>query len=192
MCTYSNMLRPAPTKSYISSCTQNLSHWHSRSRLLNLTGFFSSVGGAPAIVELILWGSLVEDAGPDQGNRVLRRSRCECDVWEQKGGNERIKEGWNRCKLARAVTAVSERRRSIYDISGMVLNPEVGAVNPVAWQSPMPPGMSRTATPKLSEGTSSASGFKIRRECHQIEFRIHVRIVHAPCRVCQCIELTYC
>jgi hypothetical protein len=25
------------------------------------------------VVELILWGSLVEDAGPDQGKRVLRR-----------------------------------------------------------------------------------------------------------------------
>lgn len=27
-------------------------------------------------VELILWGSLVEDMGPDQGKRVLRR-KCE-------------------------------------------------------------------------------------------------------------------
>jgi hypothetical protein len=28
-------------------------------------------------VELILWGSLVEDVGPDQGYRVLRRKCCE-------------------------------------------------------------------------------------------------------------------
>lgn len=51
-----------------------------RSKLLNLTGFFSSFGaalpmtGTPVTgVELILWGFLVEDTGPDQGKRVLRR-----------------------------------------------------------------------------------------------------------------------
>ena len=53
---------------------------NSRSKLLNLTGFFSSLGaalpmsGTPVTgVELILWGCLVEDTGPDQGKRVLRR-----------------------------------------------------------------------------------------------------------------------
>jgi hypothetical protein len=68
------MLRLAPTELY----GQQHSHipnqcQHSRSRLLNLTGFFSSGAGAPMVVELILWGCLVEDAGPDQGERVLRR-----------------------------------------------------------------------------------------------------------------------
>ena len=74
--TYSNMLRPAPTSNYISTRSHLAHIYDSRSKLLNLTGFFSSVGGivgTPAGVELILWGSLVEDEGPDQGKRVLRR-----------------------------------------------------------------------------------------------------------------------
>jgi hypothetical protein len=73
--TYSNMLSPAPTIHYISTATNSLCTQNSRSRLLNLTGFFSSGAGAPIfdVVELILWGFLVKDAGPDQGDRVLRR-----------------------------------------------------------------------------------------------------------------------
>jgi hypothetical protein len=47
---------------------------NSRNKLLNLTGFFS--GTPVADVELILWDSLVEDMGPDQGKRLLRR-KCE-------------------------------------------------------------------------------------------------------------------
>jgi hypothetical protein len=79
--TYSNRLRPPPTDSYVSILQPLLSNANSRNKLLNLTGFFSSVGGPlrdmvgtpVAGVELILWDSLVEDMGPDQGKRVLRR-----------------------------------------------------------------------------------------------------------------------
>lgn len=53
---------------------------NSRNKLLNLIGFFSSFGAALATpgvpvmgLELILWGFVVEDMGPDQGKRVLRR-----------------------------------------------------------------------------------------------------------------------
>ena len=81
LCTYSNMLRPAPTDSYVSAYSPLGTGANSRSRLLNLTGFFSSAGGPflamvgtpVAGVELILWDSLVEVLGPDQGKRVLRR-----------------------------------------------------------------------------------------------------------------------
>ena len=72
--THSNMLSPAPTVSYISLLHMSLLKKHSRSKLLNLTGFFSSAGGAPMpVAALILWDYLSIDAGPDQGKRVLRR-----------------------------------------------------------------------------------------------------------------------
>jgi hypothetical protein len=53
-----------------------------------LTGFFSSAGGPflailgtpVAGVELILWDSLVEDMGPDQGKRLLRRKSTQYKV----------------------------------------------------------------------------------------------------------------
>jgi hypothetical protein len=65
--TYSNMLSPAPTIHYISTPRNSLCTPNSRSKLLNLTGFFSSGAGARApifdVVELILWGFLVKDAG---------------------------------------------------------------------------------------------------------------------------------
>jgi hypothetical protein len=63
--------------------------------LLNLTGFFSSVGGPflailgtpVAGVELILWDSLAENMGPDQGKRLLRRKARsrECVGKKRKG-----------------------------------------------------------------------------------------------------------
>lgn len=101
------MLSPAPTTLHISSRHIFLIQTHSRSKLLNLTGFFSSAGGAPMpVAALILWDQLSMDAGPDQGKRVLRR-------WGYVGRDERKGEcRHKKCEWAQAARTVSKRWRA--------------------------------------------------------------------------------
>lgn len=73
------MLRPAPTDGQISSNSLLIRQNYSRSKLLNFTGFFSGMVDTPVTgVTLILWDSLVEERGPDQGKRMLLCKR-ECE-----------------------------------------------------------------------------------------------------------------